>query len=349
MATKTKQLFDKPMDELREAFVRNRFAEPAVFGLSGIEEWLRIQRKAERPEGVFWELFLPRGFMAMCVATSPITHLRERATPYEKFPGERLIQPIFPHGHGVHYLLGALHASSMIEGVYYGHSVGCVIAYILEDGVTRSLLMIRKGVHQQLVVEQEPTNPPGAAHLVTDALFAEWNRQRPKWSAARAFLCDALAEEVKRERAKAEADFDSAVAVSADGTKIVHADWVAVWTPSEIHPPFSPIWASVRPAHAFSQRKVLRIENIVRIREKYITDRKALGARGVDGDPIRIGSVLRERRRDWCDVHHQYLLDIEIAEERRTVRCFITPDALGSLHATVCPSPLPDGGVEVTV
>ena len=34
-------LFDKTYDELREAFVRARFAEPAVFGRPDIEEWLR--------------------------------------------------------------------------------------------------------------------------------------------------------------------------------------------------------------------------------------------------------------------------------------------------------------------
>ena len=45
---------------------------------------------------------------------------------------------------------------------------------------------------------------------------------------AQTFLCDALGEEIPRERTKAEADFDSAVAVSADGTKIAHADYVVV-------------------------------------------------------------------------------------------------------------------------
>lgn len=42
--------FDKPMDELRETFVRARFAQEDVFGRPDIEQWLAKQRKAERPE-----------------------------------------------------------------------------------------------------------------------------------------------------------------------------------------------------------------------------------------------------------------------------------------------------------
>ena len=57
--TETRQLFDKPMDELREAFVRNRFGESAVFGAHDIETWLPLQRKAGRPD-TMWESFLNR-------------------------------------------------------------------------------------------------------------------------------------------------------------------------------------------------------------------------------------------------------------------------------------------------
>ncbi|MBI4142313.1 hypothetical protein HY480_00385 [Candidatus Uhrbacteria bacterium] len=57
-----------------------------------------------------------------------------------------------------------------------------------------------------------------------------------------------------------------------------------------------------------------------------------------------MGNVLREQWVAWRqDQDKQWLLDLEVtAESRRTVRVFITPD-------TECPSPLPDGGVEVTV
>ena len=43
-------LFEKSMDELREAFVRNRFAEGGVFGREDIEEWVGELREAESPD-----------------------------------------------------------------------------------------------------------------------------------------------------------------------------------------------------------------------------------------------------------------------------------------------------------
>ena len=43
-------LFDKPLCELREAFVRARFAEDNIFGRPDIEEWLEDLRRKEDPD-----------------------------------------------------------------------------------------------------------------------------------------------------------------------------------------------------------------------------------------------------------------------------------------------------------
>src|SRR3989339_826762 len=77
-----KPLFDKTLDELREAFVRARFAEPNIFGRPDIEEWLEGQRKAYYPD---WSRtgFARFGVLIARYAGHPLTgeHLNKYATP----------------------------------------------------------------------------------------------------------------------------------------------------------------------------------------------------------------------------------------------------------------------------
>ena len=47
-------MLTKPLSELREAFVRARFAEPTHFGDANVEEWLQAQRTAEKPDNDEW-------------------------------------------------------------------------------------------------------------------------------------------------------------------------------------------------------------------------------------------------------------------------------------------------------
>ncbi|MDO8599755.1 MAG: hypothetical protein Q7S02_06645, partial [bacterium] len=339
-----KQLFDKTMDVLREAFVRNRFGEAIVFGMHDIETWLSIQCKAGRPDPL-WEQFLARNFIVMCAATSPIAHLRERATPYATRPGEQLIARTFQKlPDGVQYLLGALHVSPVVEGVYYGHSVGCIITYT-KDGMVGSLLTIRSGTLERgFIVAQEQTNSPGAERLVVDILFAEWDRQNPKWKEARQFLYDAFGQEIKRERRKAEEDFDSAVAVSADGVKIWHADRVVVLSDDKQHV------LGEFPSEAFHERKILLAPADDRCRVP------------TDVRPHLItAEVVEQMQRGEYGPMARFILSVRRAEYRNPsvsqalcnfAELLPEDPGLAQVLCTTerfCPSPLPDGGVEMTV
>lgn len=61
-----------------------------------------------------------------------------------------------------------------------------------------------------------------------DVVFAEWNRLGPKAGVARHFICTAADLTIAKVRESAQRDFDEAVAVSADGTKIIKAKWMLV-------------------------------------------------------------------------------------------------------------------------
>src|SRR3989344_6646869 len=80
-------LFDKPVSELREAFVRNRFAEEQYFGRPDIEDWLVGQRKAKEPDEGQWNHCLSFSDRMIFFANAdPIGLLRIYAEPSKTIP-----------------------------------------------------------------------------------------------------------------------------------------------------------------------------------------------------------------------------------------------------------------------
>ncbi|MBI4714162.1 hypothetical protein HY771_03195 [Candidatus Uhrbacteria bacterium] len=169
--------FDKPMKELREAFVQTRLAQTDVFGRFDIEPWLANERTQEVPQQTVWIFLLANIINVSCYAENVI----DGAT---------------------------LFSDSGYETEGFSPIYNCLGRFYIGS-----------------------SNPDTCSRAIADVLFYEWNRKRPKWREARGFLCDILAVQIRYEREKAEKDFDSAVAVSVNGTKIVHADWV-IWISS---------------------------------------------------------------------------------------------------------------------
>ncbi|MBI4142905.1 hypothetical protein HY480_03465 [Candidatus Uhrbacteria bacterium] len=326
--TSERRLFDKPMNELREAFVRNRFGESVVFGKSEIETWLKWQREQKRPDEVTWVPFLSHDFMVMCTATAPFAHLRERATSFASLGRTGTEKGAYGR---IYFLLTG--------GLYWGHRDTGVYAD------SASEMFVLSGAEDQLTMRRiGDRNRHLGASAVLDVLFAEWDRQRPRWQEARAFLCNALGEEIKRERAKAEADFDSAVAVSADGTKIWCADRVVVLSADKQR------ILGEFPPKAFHGRKILLAPSDDRcrvptdVRPHLITDEAAEQMqRGEYGPMARF--ILSVRRAEYRNSSvSQALCNF----------AWLLPETPGLAQVLCtterfCPSPLPDVGVEVTV
>ncbi|HLD20690.1 MAG TPA: hypothetical protein VJB64_01190, partial [Patescibacteria group bacterium] len=86
--------------------------------------------------------------------------------------------------------------------------------------------------------------------LFLDAVFSEWKFKAPKATVARDFICNAMSRAIDDVRQAAERDFDEACAVSADGTKIVHAKYVFV-AKGRV-----PIHGTLFDAHTFATHKI---------------------------------------------------------------------------------------------
>ncbi|MFH1098398.1 MAG: hypothetical protein V1723_00495 [Candidatus Uhrbacteria bacterium] len=351
-----RKLFDKPMPELREAFVRARFAQGDVFAHENIEKWLAQQRKAKRPDDQKWKRYCEDRFVLTHATSAPLETLRTCATEHRNLPPESECEQLFPGEIRRHCerFLRPLHLSAL-HRIYYGYDEGGIVVLdneraALEDvnsfhGRLNALEITYPGPHVDQRLRLELT--------IVDVLYAEWRYGRPKFRQARTRLCDALAEEIKRERAKAEHDFDSAVAVSADGTKVVCADWMVVhcgMVVSRGMMPRDPVLHDEKARDRylvfhgewFRSHKAHRPNNI---------SRQDADVRGVLEEnaaktiiPSAVAAIVRKnlygrapyvRGTDdallfFCNVH-----DV-------TIRIYCTT-------ADLCPSPLPDGGVEVTV
>lgn len=358
-----KRLFDKPMDELREAFVRTRFAQEDVFGKPDIEAWLTGQREAERPEEKTWTRFLSRGTVQPW-ADRDFFDLRSHATALgvlnEQFGSVGEANAYGPIYDRLAFVPRGLDPK---RGLYSGDAG---MLYV-EDHIHGPMFVVRDEWDKSggvTITRIRSRNENPGARTILGVVLAEWQCGRPKWREARASLCRAFEDEISRERAKAEADFDSAVAVSADGTKIVHADWVVVYDPST-RPPSSAYdgWGSRRclifHGETFRERKIRRESEYGRVDPYVPSDSGRLG-NDFPRVPIesQIARVLRwaeypslldemDRKRRQLFVRLSYIHGVSPHEDERPqvdlrTNIFVT-------DPRSCPSPLPDGGVEVTV
>ncbi|MEK7619997.1 MAG: hypothetical protein AAB413_02030 [Patescibacteria group bacterium] len=325
-------LFDKTYDELREAFVRARFAEPAVFGRPDIEEWLRdstrhvvdpLNPTSEWGAGAFhWHLKEILGGRG----DREIVDLLLLHTTPQIDPPETLLVGI-PHAGEFYTLLRTLqlgHAMLFCGRSLHTDSWPILVinnkAYVAEFKEPNHILALR----------------PAISTDVKRIFFAEVMYNRPKRERALDWLTTEYQHVIANTRYAAQRDFDEAVAVSADGTKIVKAKWVMVYGRT-------PEWGQrvyLLPGEAFRVTKCL-ITSIFRER---IDDRflaQWLAPRIDTLDDFFAWEAM------MTPVHMNRKLRLTTMTAKRTYK-----EDLGSLltiDEVCCPSPLPDGGREIKV
>lgn len=314
-------LFDKPMSELREAFVRARFAEPSVFGRADIEDWLIGQYSAVAPSNTeinTWRLLLKRDelvdfvFGAVALLLLRYATLRDLGRPRHEPAG---YSPLLP-------LVG--------QGLYWGMDNRGI--YLHPNPVnTQSVYLVHgkapEDHEHSLTFECAGRNNLRNIHqTVLEIIFAEWQRGDPKRDAARQCLHDLAEATSHRERVKAEHDFDEAVAVSYDGTKIVKAKWVVVVSDSA---------AKLYPGSAFHDRKAkLRHPAAGRLRFPILDD-----------DSKDICAFLSVEGKRTLDIFRRPKQDYQVFDCGMQDQGF----KLLFVHDDLCPSPLPEGGLEIKV
>lgn len=308
-------LFDKPMDELREAFVRARFAEAQVFDRPDIEEWLeRLRGPQDVTRVAAWDAPFWNQFMALRwngpdnradrQASSLARILRDYATPTSEVP----IQ-IFgdQRDETIRVLRGMLDSTTTIH-----HLVGPRRLILVNSESGRTLL---EGLKKDTVVIS-----PTTADDVVWALFQECFEGQTKAEDAFRWLKGQYSHAIGRARSLAETDFDEAVAVSADGKKIVKADEVCVVLGKDR--------VVIYPASAFSRNKILRSTYMARLQTSLnkVVDNYARW--------ILLSETMRLARASGqfldCSFH--------LKGKTRLVT-----------ELRFCPSPLPEGGVETHI
>lgn len=355
MTQEAKSLFYKPMDELREAFVRGRFAQANAFGRPDVEEWLAGQREIDQPEleprprGMdprAWNTFRRLGWVCDIGLEATVPTLLAYATPSDlpnldpaRHPDAE--QPI-QWSHFVPFLRVLSTAQATPVLVYYGHEAGAIVLLTDVDGTASQYLLRggdnRPGLMDTMSIVPFTRNLAITSEVVVDVLFAEWLYRRPKWSEARQFICDAFDAKICAERAKAEADFDTAVAVSADGTKICTADYVCVLGGSE-HTATDYLY----PADAFRENKLLLAP-----RSNEDTFRNTWSSQNTS-----VESVFEKRDAVTDGMYGFWWYRMEFAYTRshhpkQSLLCCVDGRIL-FVHRDQCPDPLPEGGVEMTV
>ncbi len=305
----SKNLFDKPMHELCEAFVRERFAEPAMFGRADVEEWIA------NPEwiGIIDFDKMPafmRHFDKAWEGVDLCEELWRFATPAKAIP------------EWMHDLVGNWTAyTAILEGIVAGR--GSVYYPISNDQNHFPVVMVRGMTFR---IAHDKNDDPLVAFQtasvrdVLEIVNAEVKGFRPRRNETMTFLNRCARNAIAIARKDAERDFDEAVAVSADGTKIVKAGKVLVCTGDR--------QGLIYPASAFQCNKA-------RLHGK--TNRITLRAEGSDAVH---DSRLRTTVSDWPypNIWNEYIVVDG------------NPSANGILIIGVvdCPEPLPAKGRKIS-
>ena len=220
-------LFEKSYEELRESFVRNRFAEEQHFGREDVEEWLQEERLILSPHitgdttPFSWEDLIPRfGSIGVRLEES-MTHsqlLHQFGAKWENCV-DRL------NGRDQETLEHLSWLIKKMDGCVWGLCLWGKGAIFWNDPNTAIVLNARidtscsSGVWSVEVDDMK----------VASSLLLSWKYEGKEWQRARQLLCDWGERCVVKVRKGAEKDFDQAVAVSADGKRIVCADEVWVY------------------------------------------------------------------------------------------------------------------------
>ncbi len=227
--------------ELKHFFVRGRFAEANHFGNPDIEQWLEVQRTSRMPSEKGW------GHLVSTLNGPPISIplayrlLHSYGYRPDSVSGDNN-EHISPAYRSLVPLLSGLNSGNFT--IYYSEGFGSIVVaknplqvfWFNSDDKRKTTLAIGKI----------------GLSVVIDAILTTWRRWAPKAAEARKFLCDRLAENIKKVKNEAEADFDRAIAVTSDGTKIVIADWVSIVDGDR---------EIVYRADVFRERKIERIES----------------------------------------------------------------------------------------
>jgi hypothetical protein len=227
------------LDTLKGAFVRQRYAESNVFGRADIEAWLDqqvVSGPATDEDWLYWrDTIVPHCTEFFTVPPSEYSgFLATHATSFRSIPSVNTFGFDYP-------LVLRNHVTFLRLGIRVYPMCRTSALIIVLSNPPSSKIVSCTGP-DQLKYSDTVT-----AQDVLDAVLKSWRATNGN-PLSKQILCELANQAVAQARSAAEADFDSAVAVSADGTEIICADLVMVWTGNG--------WVRYKP-EAFRESKIV--------------------------------------------------------------------------------------------
>lgn len=224
------ELFKSSIEKIREKFVRSRFGEEKIFYTPKIEEWLESQRRAEKPDVNLWYRLLSTGTLYHAMDKGEAARVLE-AGGYRYCDHPKGLSEGHTHEKRLEPLLKTLNKPEQYRGsVVYLNIKGHPIVVIYDIGESDVYNLVSSYINLM------PDDVHGSLLLCWEECMRGNREQVLRAESARAEMVHFVDVGIRKVRQSAEADFDKAVAVSEDGTKIVCADIVYVWSDGEKPP-----------------------------------------------------------------------------------------------------------------
>ncbi|HEY4493678.1 MAG TPA: hypothetical protein VJB98_03605 [Candidatus Paceibacterota bacterium] len=204
------KLFELSYASRRENFVQARFGQEDVFGREDIEKWLKSQKSADEPDTKAWCGYLAKDEVALEAGARELELLPELA----RVINQKHV-PIGADAREVWANTSTLRlALDRHNAVLYELPNGFILAFGRHSHLSA---LVCTGTFMSSEMTLDKVGP----FRVAEAALISWYRKSTNAQNARKFLCKALEKCIKSRRTQAEAEFDAAVACSADGRKIV--------------------------------------------------------------------------------------------------------------------------------
>lgn len=228
-------LFTKPLSEIRKDFVLNRFAEDNLFRRRDIADWLKQERQSPHPDHEMWSKYLGSTLLCDVVEEHDMRKLLLDCADPMWFPFDPKVESnsMMEWLEKLEPLLAIMHRLRDVK-LYVGTACCLIIVSGKEDD--RMFLTFNQ--------RNDGISEGFWPHGLLYCLYGSWYRSGNKWQQSRDIMCQLMDQKIAATRSKAEKDFNQAVAVSDDGTKILSTNWVIVFHPDNGY-------AKVYPARAF--------------------------------------------------------------------------------------------------
>lgn len=219
---------EEQLADLRSVFVRTRLAEDQYFGNRGatVSKWIEGELVEDDPSDGWLPYIAKAALESNSVWNAILRVLLEDGDEFQRILATSSLPICFSNVRWRYELRDEDEGS--VKQVLFGMLNESCFAYPKMPG---GYLVCRPNVRRILHITDDCKVRIAKPADILGAMYYAWKfDQDPYMSVSRKFLCDWLRGVVSQMRTGAEADFDNALAVKGDGTKIISSPFVFVYS-----------------------------------------------------------------------------------------------------------------------